>query len=349
MSFLSAELLWLLLVVPILVGAYIALLKRGKAVLNYSDTGLVRATIAPSQSLRRHLPPLLLLLAVVSLIIATARPATYAQLLSPQRTIVLAMDVSLSMAATDVLPSRLAAAQTAARTFIDQQPRDVRVGIVAFAGTAEVVQPPTANRAKLAEAIDTLRLDYHTAIGSGLIAALLTIFPDAGLERGYDIYGASFASALQPVSLNRGSETVRAPRKRVAAGSYQSAAVVLLTDGSRTMGPDPIAAAREAAALGVRVFCVGFGSSRPAHVEVDGWSMDVGFDEPSLRQIAEITRGQYFRADTAERLRGIYEELSARFVVERKEIELSALFAAAAALLTIAAALASLLWFGRAA
>jgi Ca-activated chloride channel family protein len=136
--------------------------------------------------------------------------------------------------------------------------------------------------------------------------------------------------------------------KPVRPGSYTSAAIVLLTDGSRTMGPDPLMAARMAAARGVRVFTVGFGSAKSARVDVDGWSMNVGFDEESLKQIAAITRGEYFHAGTASALNTIYQDLSSRLVVERRDTEVSALFAAAAALLAVAGGVLSILWFPRA-
>jgi Ca-activated chloride channel family protein len=350
MTFLASGFLWLLLLVPALAGAYLALLRRRKPVVVYSDVRLVRAAVTPAQALRRYFPPFLFLLALVSLLLAIARPAAVVSLLSAQRTIVLAIDVSLSMAATDVEPSRLAAAQAAAKGFIREQPGDVRVGIVSFAGTADLVQPPTANRARLFEAIDRLRLDYHTAIGSGILAALSTIFPEAGVERGYDIFGGGNVPAtMRAVSLDLTKSSEGKKQKPVAPGSYASAAIILLTDGSRTMGPDPLAAAKAAADLGVRVFTVGFGASERAHVAVDGWSMDVGFDEASLKDIAAITHGAYFHADTAERLRRVYRELSSRFVVERKEIELAAVFTAAAALLSLAAAVTSFCWCHRAA
>jgi Ca-activated chloride channel family protein len=348
MTFLSRELLWLLLAVPALIAAYVLLLRRKKQVLRYTSLGLVREAVDRTHSFRRHLPPLLFLLSSIALMLAVARPAGVVTILSPQRTILLAMDVSLSMSATDVLPSRLAAAQTAAKAFIRAQPSDVRVGIIAFAGTAALVQVPTANRASLYEAIDGLRLEYHTAIGTAIIASLVTIFPDSGLDSNFDIFGLGGApQPLRPVSLDS-SRQVRKPDP-VPAGSYSSAAVVLLTDGSRTMGIDPLAAARMAADRGVRIFTVGFGSAAASRVEVDGWSMDVGFDEGSLKEIADITRGEYFRADSAQALNRIYGTLAGKLVVERKETEMTALFTAAAAVLSLLAAALSVLWFPRAA
>ena len=347
MIFLSRELLWLLLLIPGLIGAYVLLIRRKRHALRYSSLRLMRDAVGRTQSFRRHLPPALLLLSLIALVMAMARPAGVATMLSAQRTIILTIDVSLSMAATDVEPSRLAAAQAAAKDFIKAQPSDVRMGVVAFAGTADLVQSPTADRHLLNEAIDGLRLDYHTAIGTGIIAALVTLFPDAGLDRNFDIFGlGGYPQGFRTASLT-GAHESRNAVPAVRPGSYTSAAIILLTDGSRTMGPDPLTAARMAADRGIRIFTVGFGRARGARVDVDGWSMEVGFDEDSLKAIASITRGEYFRADTAEALKRIYQNLSGQVIVERKQTELTALFTAAAAVFAIVAVMLSLVWFHR--
>ncbi|MFZ5510009.1 MAG: VWA domain-containing protein, partial [Pseudomonadota bacterium] len=183
MTLLWPQMLWLLLAVPALVGAYVLLLRRKKkGALRYASLSLVTGALGPGQRLRRHLPALLLLVGIMVAIVALARPSAVVTLPSEQRTIILAIDVSLSMSATDVEPNRLAAAQAAAKAFISEQPPDVRVGIVSFAGTASVVQPPTENREDLLAAVDRLQLDRHTAIGSGIILSLATIFPDAGIN-----------------------------------------------------------------------------------------------------------------------------------------------------------------------
>lgn len=345
MTFLSRELLWLLLATPLLAAAYVFLLRRHRSVVICSDLALVRDAIARSRQLRRHIPPLVLLCAIVALLVACARPALVVAMLAAQRTVVLVIDVSLSMGATDVHPSRLAAAQAAAKRFVRAQPRDVKLAIVSFAATADIVQSPTTNRGDLDRAIDRLSLDYHTAIGSGLIAGLLTLFPQDDIGGSYDVFGGASPATLQQVSLER-SARIR-ERPRVAPGSFTSGAIVLLTDGSRTMGPDPLYAAQAAAERGVRIYTVGFGQAERAKVAVDGWSIDVGFDEAALKQIAEVTEGRYFRAQTAGALDRVYRGLSARFIVERREIELTALFTAAAALLALTAAGLSTLWVRR--
>ena len=345
MTFLSRELLWLMLGVPALAGIYLFLVRRGRAHLICSDLALVREAIAPRAALRRHLPALLLLCAVAALLLATARPAAVVPMLTAQRTVVMVIDVSLSMGATDVAPSRLAAAQAAAKRFIHSQPRDVKIGVVAFAATADIVQAPTANRGDLERAIDRLDLDYHTAVGSGMIAALLALFPQDDIAGNYDVFGGTSPATLQQVTLER-NERIRY-REAVAAGSNANGAIVLLTDGSRTMGPDPMFAAKAAADRGVRVYTVGFGKAQRTQVAVDGWNMEVGFDEESLKAVADATGGSYFRANNAAALDDVYRDLSTRFIVERKEIELAAAFTAAAAALALLAAALSALWCRR--
>src|SRR6266508_2454692 len=183
MTFVWPDMLWLLAAVPACVAAYIFLLRRKKkAVVRFASLMLVHEALTRGQRFRRHVPPLLFLLAVTAAIIAVARPSAAIRLPSDQRTIVLAIDVSRSMQATDVDPSRFAAAQAAAKTFIQEQPFDVRIGIVSFAGTAAVAQAPTQSKEDLLAAIDRLELQRHTAIGSAVIVSLATLFPDAGID-----------------------------------------------------------------------------------------------------------------------------------------------------------------------
>ena len=178
MTFETPQALWLLLVLPLLAGLYVLIQRRRvKAAVRYASLDVVKAALGGGARLRRHLPPLLLGAALAVLIVAAARPSAIITLPSEQRTIILAIDVSLSMRATDVEPSRLAAAREAAKAFIAEQPSDVRVGIVAFAGSASIVQKPTADRRDLVEAIDRLQLQLHTAIGSGIIVSLLRSSP----------------------------------------------------------------------------------------------------------------------------------------------------------------------------
>jgi Ca-activated chloride channel family protein len=346
-TFLWPELLWLLAAVPALLGAYVLLMRRRKkGALRYASLSLVRGAIGPGQRIRRHVPPLVFLAAMIAAVIAIARPSAVLTLPSEQRTIILAIDVSLSMRATDVQPTRLAAAQAAAKAFVADQPADVRIAIVSFAGTAAIVQRPTHDRDDLVAAIDRLHLQRHTAIGSGIIMSLAAVFPEEDIDLESAIFGRAFARERNaPIEGARGAE--KKPPEAVAPGSYPSAAIILLTDGRRTTGPDPIQAAKMAADRGVRVYTVGFGTVAGSTVDIDGWSIYMRFDEETLKAIAEVTAAKYFHAGSAADLRKVYESLNAKFVLERKETEIGALFAAGAALLAAAAATLSLLWFHR--
>ena len=347
MTYLWPEMLWLLLVAPALVGAYVLLLRRKKkGVLRYASLSLVRDAIGPGQRIRRHIPPLLFLAAMIAALVAIARPTAVITLPSEQRTIILAIDVSLSMRAADIEPNRLAAAQSAAKAFVEEQPADVRIGIVSFAGTASLVQRPTQNREDLIAAIDRLQLQRHTAIGSGVIVSLAAVFPDEDIDLESVIFGRAFARERGgPIEGARKSE--KKPFQPVPPGSYASAAIILLTDGRRTTGPDPVEAAKMAADRGVRVFTVGFGTQAGGAVDIDGWSIYMRFDEETLKAIAEVTRAQYFHAGSAADLKKVYESLNARLVLEKKETEITALFAAGAATLALASAALSILWFHR--
>ncbi|MEO7128782.1 MAG: VWA domain-containing protein, partial [Rhodoferax sp.] len=182
-TFLWPQLLWLLLALPLLVALYIWLLQRKKTLaLRYASLSIVKEAMGTGQRVRRHIPPLLLLLAITAMLLAAARPLAMVTLPMQQDTIILAMDVSGSMRATDVLPTRLAAAQNAAKAFLAELPRSVRVGIVAFAGTASVVQAPTLNHDDLVAAIDRFQLQPGTAIGNGIVLSVATLFPDAGID-----------------------------------------------------------------------------------------------------------------------------------------------------------------------
>ena len=345
MSFLWPGLLVLLAAVPALVAVYLWVLRRQKAAaVRFASLALAREAMGGTRPWRRHLPPALFLLGLAVAILAIARPSALLTLPSQQRTIILAIDVSLSMRATDVQPNRLGAAQAAARAFIQELPPDLRVGIVSFAGTALAVQKPTTRKDELEEAIDRLQLDRHTAIGSGIIMSLATLFPDEGIDLESLVLGSR-----QSWRIHRPPEKV-APKKQVPPvppGSNGSAAIVLLTDGRRTTGPDPLEAAQMAADRGIRVFTVGFGSAAGGPAMIEGYSIFMMFDEETLKAIAGITRAEYFHASSADELTKVYESLSSRFVLSKEEREVTALFAALAALLTLASAGLSLAWFHR--
>ena len=345
MTFLWPEMLWLLLIVPALVAAYFYLLRRKQqAALRYASLSMVKEAMGPGLRFRRHIPPLLFLLALIVMIVAIARPAAIITLPSQHQTIILAMDVSGSMRAMDVQPDRISAAQAAAKAFVADQPSSVRIGVVSFAATASVVQPPTQNRDDIIGAIDRFQLQRGTAIGSGIIVSLATIFPEAGIDVSSLIYGRDTPRGVSLDQAHKGEKPTFTP---VPPGSYTSAAIILLTDGQRTTGPDSIEAARMAADRGVRIFTVGIGTTNGETIGFEGWSMRVRLDEETLKTIANMTRGEYFYAGTATDLKKVYQSLNSRLELEKKNMEISALFSAAAAVVALISGLLSLLWFNR--
>lgn len=349
MTFLWPEMLWLLLLLPLLAVSYVLLLRRRKRhAVRFANLGLVREAMGAARW-RRHVPPLLLLLALTALVLAIARPAAMVTLPTQHETVVLAMDVSRSMQAADVEPNRLAAAQAAARAFVAEVPRSTRLAVVAFAGTASMVQAPTANRDDVLAAIDRFELQRATAVGSGILVALKAIFPDIEFD-----LSSSDPRPVGPGKPTLGVPLGQAPKNDAAAefkpvepGSYKSAAIILLTDGQTTTGPNPIESARMAAERGVRVFTVGIGTPNGELLGAEGWSMRVRLDEDSLKTIANLTRAEYFYAGTAQDLKKVYQSLNSKFVLEKKETEITAVFAAAGALLAALGGLLSLLWFNR--
>jgi Ca-activated chloride channel homolog len=345
MSFAWPEMLWLLLLVPAVAFAYVLLLRRKKkAALRYTSLGLIREALGAGQRLRRHIPPFLFLLALTLLLVAIARPTAVVTLPSQHETVILAMDVSGSMRATDVKPSRIVAAQEAARAFVAEQPRTTRIGVVSFAATASVVQSPTHSREDILAAIERFNLQRGTAVGSGILISLKMIFPDVEFDlRSYNPRGNTQRSA----ALDTAKAPDKAAPKPVPPGSYTGAAIILLTDGQTTTGPDPIESARMAADRGVRVYTVGVGTANGEIIGAEGWSMRVRLDEESLKTIANLTRGEYFYAGNAADLQKIYQNLNTRIFFEQKETEITALFAAAAAVLAFLSALLSMLWFNR--
>ena len=340
LNFIWPDMLWGLLLLPLLVAAYVWLLKRRKkTALRFASLSLVKEAMGKSNAWRRHLPPALLLLATAALLLAAARPAAVITLPLQEKTIVLAIDVSGSMRATDVKPNRIVAAQEAAKTFVAELPRSVRVAVVAFAGTAAVVQAPTLSRDDVNAAIDRFQLQRGTATGSGIVLSLATIFPEAGI----DLSQITGQKAMPPGP----NDKPKPEFTPVEPGSYGSAAIIMLTDGQRTTGPDPLEAAKMAADRGVRIYTVGIGTKDGETIGFEGWSMRVRLDEDALKAVAQLTRADYFYAGTAEDLKKVYQGLSTRLVVEKKETEISALFAALGALLVAAAAALSVAWFGR--
>ena len=343
MSFLWPDELWFLLALPCMVAGYVWLLRRrNRAALRYSNLGIVRAASA-GRRWRRHVPPALFLLAFSGLLLATARPVARVPLPWARSSIMMAMDVSLSMRVVDVKPSRMAAAQDAAKLFLQQLPRHIEVGLITFAGSSHVAQRATLDRETLVASIDAFRMQIGTAVGDAIVLCLIELFPDEHIDLGSMTLG----------TMTRGraiDDKAKAPPKQiapVAAGSYDSAAIILLSDGRRTTGVETLQAAKMAADHGVRVYVVGLGTVDGDAATPDGMAIYMKLDEPTLREVARMTGGEYFHAGTAESLRKVYEHLGSRVQVQTRETELSGPLALLSAVVALAAAALSLLWFGR--
>lgn len=343
MFFQWPQYLWLLLALPLLPAAYLWLLRRrGKVAVRISSLSTVQAAVAGRQW-RRHVPPVLLLVALLFALLAAARPVASVSLPWARSTVMLAIDVSLSMRVSDVKPNRMVAAQDAAKVFLRDLPRQIEVGLVTFAGSSQVAQAATLDRDVLVAAIDGFQMQRGTAIGSAIVLALAELFPDHGIQ----------LSDLAPGSKPQGrslDDKARPPPKEITPvppASYTSAAIILLSDGRRTTGVDTLVAAKMAADRGVRVDVVGLGTVDGESSFGEGLAIYLKLDEPTLREVARITGGQYHHAGTAEKLREVYQNLGTRMQVHKRETEVTALMALAAALLAIAAGVLSMLWFGR--
>jgi Ca-activated chloride channel family protein len=358
MTFVWPQMLLGLAVVPLLALLYLFWARRRAGRLR-GFGGLARS-VGPGGGRLRHLPPALFLLAITLLLVSVGRPAAVMSIPTRHETVILAIDVSGSMRATDVAPTRLAAAQAAARAFVAEQPRSTRIGIVTFAGVASLVQPPTADRDELTQAIDRLQPQRGTAVGSAIVVSLAAIFPDAGIDLrsvggrrdgppgapGADTSREGRRDAARALPGAAG-DRAKAPFVPVPAGSHDNSVVVLLSDGQSTTGPDTMAAAKLAAERGVRIYTVGVGTAKGEVLRTDGWSMRVALDEAALKTIADVTRGEYFFAGNAQELKRIFQTMNSRFVMEKKELEIGAFFAGAALLLALLAAGLSVAWYGR--
>jgi Ca-activated chloride channel family protein len=326
MTFASPLLLVSLATLPLLVVGYRRLL-RGRAArrAQLAALGLVPAGSA-SSGRRAHLAPALLLGALALLFVALARPqATVAE---PRRegTVVLAFDVSSSMGATDVAPSRMAAAKSAAHAFVEKQPPTIRLAVVAFGQSGVIARQPTTDHTAVLAAIDRLSPQGGTALGRGIQTSLSAI-------------------AGKTVQLDAPSGSVEARGQDI--GYFGSAAVVLLSDGENTDGPDPLQAAELASTAGVRIYPIGLGSPRGTVLQIDGFQVATALDEPLLRQIATTTDGNYFPAADAEALAKVYDSIDLSWTLEKRRTEVTALFAAGAAVLLLLAVGLSLARSGR--
>jgi Ca-activated chloride channel family protein len=333
MSFTWPSMLWSLLIVPILLAIYAIRLARGRSLaVKAGDFGVIHKKSGRQIGIARHIPWALFLLGLTALMFALSRPQGYVTLPRMEGTVILAFDVSGSMAATDLQPTRMEAAKTAARAFVQHQPPSVQIGIVAFSDSGFSVQAPGNDQDATLAAIDRLTPERGTSLANGILVSLNTIF-SAGEQ------ATHFYSNLTP-------EPTPTPTP-VPSGFHTSSIVILLSDGENNQQPDPLAAARLAADRGVRVYTVGLGSPSGISLHVNGFTVHTRLDEELLKQIAQLTGGTYFSAQSTQELTDIYDKLSPELVIKPAKMEITSILAGASALLLLAGGLYSLLTFGR--
>lgn len=335
--------LFLLGLLPLFVVVYIWMLRRRRRdAVRYSSLFLVRQALPKGSRLRRHLPFALFLLALASLVMALSRPVTSVSVPTGRSTIILAMDVSRSMCSTDVDPNRLEVAKSAALSFIRRQSASTQIGIVAFAGFAELVQMPTIDQEVLQDSVESLTTGRRTAIGSAILKSLEAI--------------AEMNPNVAPLLNDPASENQVLP---VPDGAYAADIIVLLTDGASNTGPFPLDAAQDAVDRGIRVYTIGFGTTTGGVMNCGdqlwgGWfggggqqfggPFRRGIDEPTLRQIASVTGGEYYSASTADELQSVFQDLPTYLNTREEIMEISVAFTAIGALLAAVAVTLALIW-----
>ena len=332
----SAEwpgLLWTLVLVPVALAAYLlAQRRRSRYTVRFTNLDLLANVVSAKPGWRRHVPPAFYLLALAALLVSLARPQALALVPKEQATIVLVMDVSGSMNATDVLPTRLVSSQRAATTFIEQLPEKFRVGIVSFASTAQTLSRPTTDRAAAYEAIATLHAEGATAMGDGI-------------ERALDV-------KRPPGSSSGGAAPAAPDPPEQSSGREPPVVVLLLSDGANTQGrTQPMEAASDAKELGVPVFTIALGTDQ-GMVDVPDETgtmrrIPVPPDELTLQRIAEATGARFFAAPTSRELKDVYRELGSKIGFVKEKQEVTVLFSATALLFLVAGATMSLNWFSR--
>jgi Ca-activated chloride channel homolog len=335
MSFIWPAVLILLLAIPLGVAVYVTRERRRRA--------RVAAALGPLQSaagsggrrrqIRRTIPAALLVTGLTVLVVAMARPESVIGVPRFEGTVVLAFDVSGSMAATDIAPTRMEAAKAAARDFVSRQPKSIQIGVVAFSDAGFSVTVPTDDQSAVLAAIDRLGPERGTSVARGILSSMTAIATTSrDPEAGYYTNKSPDPNQLPPI---------------VTPGTFAPAAIVLLSDGENNQQPDPIGAAQGAAERGIRIFTVGLGTAAGTTLEVEGFRVHSALDETALRQIADITDGKYYTASQPEQLRSIYDDIETRFVIRPEATEITSFMAGAGLGLLALGGLASLLWFGR--
>lgn len=341
MSFFWPTLLWLLILIPGLVALYVyAQRRRRKYALRYASLSMVKEALGAGPGIRRHIPPALTLVALTFMLIGVARPYAEIQIPSQEGTVVLAMDVSGSMQATDVQPNRMEVAKSAAKAFVAKQSDNVRIGVVSFSGDASIVQSPTTDKELIIEAIDRLRPQRATAIGRGILVSLDAIFEGSEDE-------PPSVKWLRPDLQPAPGEAVPSASPQGRTIPRAAATIILLTDGQNNQYPPPLTIVEEASSRGVRVYTIGLGTPEGTILRIGGRSVRTRLDEDTLKRVAALTDAEYYNAQNEAELRNVYENLTTELVLRKEKAEVSALFAAGAALLTVLAASLSLRWFGR--
>jgi Ca-activated chloride channel homolog len=320
-------LLWLL-ALPVVVAVYLwSRRRRSLKDAALAAQGLVTTEAVRTPSWRRHVPFALFTAALALTVVACARPMATLRLPRREATVVLCIDVSNSMAATDVKPSRIGAAEIAARAFVRQQPASVRIGVVAFGEGAVIVQPPTLDHADVGQAIKNLSLGGGTSLGAGILTSLDAI--------------AGKTIRVNPAELANDASG------QVNIGYYGGSTIVLMSDGEDTSQANPMTWARLASVAGVRIQTIGVGTPGGTTVRIGGFTVATALDSETLQDVATVTNGSYHQVDDQAALKAISKGIDLHITVVKQYTEVTAAFAAAAALVLVAGALMSMLWFGR--
>jgi Ca-activated chloride channel family protein len=335
MTFIWPFMLVLLLVVPLAVVLYIRFQRRRRQMIAaYGSLGGAGGAKKDGPGLRRHIPPVFFLASLSILMVALARPQATVSVPKIEGTVILAFDVSGSMAATDITPTRLDAAKAAVQQFILRQPPDVQIGVAAFSDSGFSMQAPTNDQAALIAAVNRLTPQHGTSLGNGIAASLNAITAALSPDSGPLLY-----SNLTPAPTPTPTP--------VPQGTYTSAVIILLTDGENNENPDPLAAAQAAAARGIRIDTVGIGSPEGTTLHINGFTVFTQLDEATLKQISQITGGTYYNAQSAQDLQNIYSNLNPQLIIKPQKIEITSLFAGAGIFVLLIGGLFSFLWFNR--
>jgi Ca-activated chloride channel family protein len=308
--------------------------RRKQLSANYGNLGILPGSKGRQPGIRRHVPAILFLMGLSILAVALARPQAVVALPKQEGTIILAFDVSGSMAADDIKPTRLDAAKAAAQAFVNKQPLYVQIGVVAFSDNGLSVQVPTNDPGAVLAAINRLAPQSGTSVAQGITTSLNAI----SVANSGELPGEVYSNLLQTPS----PTPTPVPR-----GTYTPAAIILLSDGENNENPDPLQAAQTAADQGVRIYTVGIGSPSGTTVHINGFSLHTQLDENTLKQISQITGGTYYNAQNAQDLLNIYNHLDTQLVNKPEKTELTSIFAGASILLMLAGGLFSMFWFSR--